>query len=702
MHNIFMNATNLVDSAIKNRAATTTVDALVPTGMVRKIGLEGTQALIDMKEVGKILKLNGIDVDSLPEDVLTGLRMMFALKAPQGKGIISIMRDGKKEYYQTEDDLLYRAMSAINMENFGNWMNLLRAPKRLLTSWVTLDPGFMAANFVRDTMSGWVLSRDNFIPLMGGLKGFAQAITEGDTMRTMISSGAAFDSGFINQGDPESTHRYLKRAMKDAGFQRTMLNTPRKLYEAWKRIGSATENANRIAVYEAAIRAGKSRAQALYESKDLMDFSMGGDWPFIQFLIQTVPFMGARMQGLQRLGRGAAENPMAFFLKGSMISLAGMALWFAFRDDERYKDLEDWDKDTYFHWWIGDTHYRLPKGFEVGSIFNTIPERVFEYMYSNETDAGKFLMRRWGYMLAETFSMNPIPQTIRPMVESFANHNFFTGRSIESPWESERLPEDRYRYYTSPTMIELAAHLPDGLDTVMGGKIKSPLHLQNLYSGYTGTIGRYLLMASDIGMRHLFDYPVPPERMLADYPVIGRFYRGSEPRRTRYEETFYRELERVTWVMNSLGFAERELMVEDPRFDEIEKKYRPYVELSNQYKSDARAISQINREIRDIYKDPELDKKEKRRLLNELRAEKNAIFKEATEEQPSKMDPEDFTDVSSIIDNFDPDTPEPPMELMERAPATAKLVAGISGMNRNQLDRLAKASSYAPRKTDVT
>ncbi|MEI7308699.1 LPD38 domain-containing protein [Pectobacterium carotovorum] len=32
-------------------------------------------------------------------------------------------------------------------------------------------------------------------------------------------------------------------------------------------------------------------------------------------------------------------------------------------DDERYEELPDWDKDAYWHVWIGDQHVRFPKPF---------------------------------------------------------------------------------------------------------------------------------------------------------------------------------------------------------------------------------------------------------------------------------------------------------------------------------------------------
>ena len=73
---------------------------------------------------------------------------------------------------------------------------------------------------------------------------------------------------------------------------------------------------------------------------------------------------------------------------------AATAVYLAFRDDERYRKLEDWDKDTYYHFWLGNEHFRLPKPFEVGAIFNTIPERMWEYWYNDAGDAEQLLMKR--------------------------------------------------------------------------------------------------------------------------------------------------------------------------------------------------------------------------------------------------------------------------------------------------------------------
>jgi len=691
IHNIMVNMTKLVDTSMKNQAALTTVDALRGSGIVSKQPMTFSQQVIPLNQVKKLLIDRGMNPETIPVAALEGFQKMFAVQPPEGPGVISILRDGKKEFYYTDDDLLYRAMTNINKKHWGSWMNLFRAPKRLLTTMITLDPGFMAANYVRDSLSAFVLSRDHFIPVASGIKGFGQALVKDKAMRTMLSAGAAFESGYINQYDPKSTDRVIKDAMKKKTFSRTVLNTPKKLFQAWKAIGSATENANRMAVYNAAIAAGKSEMQAVFEAKDLMDFSMGGDWPAVQFLIQTVPFMGARMQGLHRLGRGFAENPAAFLLKGTMVGMAGMALFLTFRDDERYKELEEWDKDTYFHWWIGDNHYRLPKPFEVGAIFNTIPERIMEYAASNEKDAPKLFWSRMGHMFGETFNMNPVPQTLRPMTESYFNYNFFAGRSIVSPYEADRMAPEQYRYSTSPTMVELGRALPAELD-VASSKIRSPLHLANLFYGYTGTLGKYFLLASDAVVRDQMDYPNPPELRKSDWPVVSRFFRGSEPRRTKYEEETYRLIKKVSEIQGSLRFLEK--TEQEARFEDIQTEWEPYIRVAKDLEDVREDVSDINAAIMNIWMDPEMDPKQKRIEVDSLQKDKNMLFELGYELRPGgplNTDGEPVTQqmIKELIDNFGVDDLSA-KALEGKAPETFDLISGINTLGTRELQRLAE------------
>lgn len=691
--NILQNVTRLIDSANKNAAALLAVDALKGTGTMTKVpSLTAETAMVPMGQVKKALVEAGLKPDQIPEAAMKGMQKMFVMTPNAGEGVITVLRDGKREYYQTSDRLLWESMTMLNGKTFGRWINLFRAPKRFLTATVTLDPGFMMANYLRDLGSSYIQSRDvnsPFTHMARSLQGWKQAVAKDESLRTMMSAGAAFDSGYLNYGDPNSTHRAIRKAMRKQGFRKTVLDGPARIFDLYKEFGASFENANRIAVYNEAIANGRSKKQAAFEAKDLMDFSMGGSWGAVQFLIQTVPFFGARLQGLHRVGRGFADNPVAFTMKGLLMSMASMAVFLAFQDDERYKELEEWDKDTYIHFWLGGQHYRLPKPFEVGALFMTIPERAWEYWHNDADDADKLVMRRFAHMLGETFAFNPIPQVVGPMIESAFNHNFFTGRQIVSPYEEDRIAPEQYRSYTSPSAVELARSLPEGLD-VVSKKYRSPLYLENLYRGYTGTLGRYVLMGMDELMRDAMDYPAKPSMRPGDYPVLGRFFRGpaDAPRRTKYEEGFYDLLRKTKEIKGSMRFLEK--VGSEERLELIEADKAPYVGLAEDLEKARREISAMNAESMEIHMDPDATPDEKRRDLDALQEGKNEIYKAIWEERPGAgpSEPPTEEDLTFLLDRFGVD--EVAVRLDKNAPATADLLRDVATLDTEQRGALSR------------
>ena len=135
----------------------------------------------------------------------------------------------------------------------------------------------------------------------------------------------------------------------------------------------------------------------------------------------------------------------------------------------------------------------------------------------------------------------------------------------------------------------------------------------------------------------------------------------------------------------------------DERYQEIEREYLPYVERSDEFERFQKNISDINKEARQITMDRTLDKKEKRKQLDALEREKQSIFKEAYERRPSAMPEEERRNLEQLLDTYESGAPIPET-MQKQAPVTSELLTNIStGMNQNQLERLAKAAGYQPR-----
>lgn len=629
--NIIRNFSHLTDASIKNRATELAVQKAEQIGAATPAPLEwkavkiGNQQVVDA--VHEFFGETQEDVDAFvnPEE-MEAFTTFFHPAKPMGKDVIHVLRDGKPQYYQVHDDLLLRSMTSINEQIWGGpAMTIMRFVKRLLTIGVTSDPTFMLRNFIRDTLHTWTISRGDFVPVISSLTGAVKAFRKDDDMVQLMAAGGAFHGGFAYGNDPAAVKLMVRKLINKKGIDKsTILDTVKKVWEAYQEIGSAMENAARVQTYANVKAKTGSHLQAAFDAKDIMDFSVRGDWAAINFLVQTVPFLGARIQGLQRLGKGAMENPVAFTLKGSAIALASTLLWLHNSMRPEYQELEEWDKDTYFHFFVGKKHFRLPKPFEVGSIFGTIPERLMELTLEKQHDGGLFFERMMA-ILTQTFAVG-LPQILSEPGQQWANKDFFTGREIVGRDLQRLLPGEQSTPYTSVTA--------KGLGRAVNF---SPKRIEHAVKGYFGTLGMYCLGASDMLVRKLWDYPARPTTKPEDWPVLSAFYRGEGPaRNTKYTTEFYellREADQLTDTVQRL----RETG-EVPRAEKLIEKNLPKLAAGGILGQAQSELSRINKQMKIVHLDRSMSPDEKRSQLVELQRIKNEITRGVVGQAKAAMD----------------------------------------------------------------
>lgn len=596
LENIFTSTSKLIDASMKNMAAQKTVWNLADTGIIEVIP-----------------KPNKMDYQALAN----------------GKDRIMVKLEGEDYMIRVEDPDLYRAMTFFDRKPFGAMVNVAAKAKRLLTAGVTASPEFMLRNFLRDSLSSWAISKDGFRPVIDSIKGVKKTLAmDGSTIDVMFS-GASFLGGYVNGNDPEAMADTVRKSLRRNGmtpeqiarYEKSIIRNAAQAkgvvanaWEKYNRYGEAFENANREAVYAAAIKAGKSHAQAAFESKDLMDFSMLGASRTMQVMTQLLPFFNARVQGLGKLTRELRDNPGAIAKRAGMITAASLALLAANWDDERYEELPDWDKDANWHFFVGDQHFRIPKPFEIGVLFGTIPERMVRAMGGKDTGAqlGKAIVRAVG----ETFALNPTPQIVKPLVESYFNYDAFRGIPIENAQDLAVQAEARYNEQTSLMMRELGETL--GM---------SPKKLEHLLIGYTGTIGSYVMAAADGLIRA--GTPGESASWRADeIPLVKAVYRGSGPAKsTQHMEEFYRMLNEVNQLKRT---------VDQYRSEGLTDKARELLEEQGGILKSRRSLSRTQQQVRVvrnkielIQRDRTLSAEEKRRRIDELLARRNDLVYQA-------------------------------------------------------------------------
>ncbi|WP_421700812.1 LPD38 domain-containing protein [Aeromonas hydrophila] len=596
LENIFTSTSKLIDASMKNMAAQKTVWNLADTGII---------------------------------EVVAKPNMMDWRALKNGKDLITVKLEGEDYMIRVEDPDLYRAMTFFDRKPFGTMVNMAAKAKRLLTAGVTASPEFMLRNFLRDSISSWAISKDGFKPMIDSIKGVKKTLTmDGSTIDVMFS-GASFLGGYVNGNDPEAMADTVRKSLRRKGMTpeqiaryeksiiRNAAHAKGVVADAWEkysRVGEAVENGNREAVYDAAIKAGKSHAQAAFESKDLMDFSMLGASRTMQVMTQVLPFFNARVQGLGKLTRELRDNPRAIAKRAGMITAASLALLAHNWDDERYEELPDWDKDANWHFWLGEHHWRIPKPFEIGVLFGTIPERMVRALGDKDTGAqfGKAVARAIG----DTFALNPTPQIVKPMVEAAFNYDSFRGGPIDGPQDLAVMAEARYNEQTSLLMREL-------------GELTgfSPKQLEHLVVGYTGTMGSYVMAAADGVIRAA--RPGESASWRADeIPLVKAVYRGTGPAKsTQHMEEFYRMLNEVNQLKRTVDQYRSEGLTD--KANELLEEQGGILKSRQSLSRTQQQVRVVRNRIELIQRDRTMAAEEKRRRIDELLARRNDLAYQA-------------------------------------------------------------------------
>jgi hypothetical protein len=466
-----------------------------------------------------------------------------------------------------------------------------------------------------------------------------------EASQALLAGGGSFTHGYIRGGsDLRGAAATIRRSLRKVHPSTAVLDTPGKVWRFYRDLLNAAENSHRVAIYNKMRAKGASRLDALYEARDLLDFSKKGNNPAIRFLTESVMFLNARMQGLYRLGRGAGARKGRAFLSIAMRgALYTLGMWLLFarqKDDERYKALTHADKSAYIHFFDvfekGD-HYRLPVPFEVGTIFGTTPLAIFEALYSDEPDRAKEAFDFVAHAFGESLNMKHDIQTLHPLYELAINKDTFTEAPILTMGDEAVLPREQDDPRLSPTIRGVAR----AMGTAAPEAFQSPKQLNHLVRGYTGPVMDYVLFASDAAVRRMLGEPPPAEKRLRDYPDIKAFVQTGPQRVTKYSNTMFEVAEAADKVAASIRRLEKQGT--DEAIDRIEQLQAENAGLLNARKpftDAAQTAIDIRRTMREVQLS-DLEPVEKRELMDSLQEQYNETAMSVWDLRPGgKLNPD--------------------------------------------------------------
>ena len=383
--------------------------------------------------------------------------------------------------------------------------------------------------------------------------------------------------------------------------------------------------------------------EAAYQGLQVINFGRRGYNPLFRAVTASITFLNARIQGndvFYRAARGRysadprrnkAMIQRTFFLRSMMMMGATSLYYLLVSDTDEYKGTPEVIKDMNWiiPWTVGGVAphgLRIPIGFEVGLFYKTFPERILDTIMGTSTGAD--LRETIERGLGSTLELNPFAvQAVMPLIEAGMNHSFFTGRQIV-PYYMTKLDEFAQTY---PHTAMPAQKLSELLHK--GGIDISPIKLDHVMRGYTGTLGSYAIDLADTIIRQLGG---PEERRgmkLYQYPILKRFMLGlpTGERQDFYE--MHSDLERMVQTYNYLA--------DKGRLDEAYAYYLTRPDLMDNRET-INAIAQMLqdfRKSREAIMSSDLDTDVKHQIVDQMDAEIRLLLKGMPEMRKAIGDP---------------------------------------------------------------
>jgi hypothetical protein len=563
---------------------------LVDMGMRNLATKNAVMELVDLKAATLVKKADGPDV------------VKFKVDGDDRYAIIATEKVmiGNKEFETgIPADILVKGMEGIPTQ-MPFLFRVMAMPAQVLRKAVTLSPLYMAKQLFRDSLAAPILSGADFVPVLGALKEVNSAAKETLEKRG-ITGGQYF------RGTSEDLSMILREITDGKpGWMKALGR-----FEA---MGMEADALTRRAQYNSYIEQGLSEMEATLLSLESMNFNKRGASPSVHVANALIPFFNAQIQGLNVMYK-AMSGKMPFndqlrirekmLTRGGMMAAATFAYAAMMEDDEAYKNATPDQK--YGSWFIRvpgvDEPVKVPLPFEIGYIFKAIPEALYNTMTTEH--GGEEAVKAFKQILLQTIpggSSYFIPQAAKPLIEVGLGKSFYTGRDILSAREKQLLPEEQYRVNTSD-----AAKL---VGSTLG---VSPINIEALVSGYTGTMGLAFLQAISLGVPSK-ETPERAVRRLSEYPIVGGVFQPNDA--GGIINSVYERMNEVSQVKSTVDKLLGEGKVQEAEAL-MTKRGTEYMqaELSNTFKANMNMLTQAERAIAASRMSPE----EKRKQLDDIR-----------------------------------------------------------------------------------
>lgn len=407
-------------------------------------------------------------------------------------------------------DAFVKNKAIASMENSELFKAITYTPKKLSSMFRNLttnyNPMFMATNMLKDIGDAPFNSKYT--------KEFLKIYTSQETLKEVATNGVynqlyrrlgGQDDSYFTEGEfidkkGETKNKALKAVTTPGRLLKNAISKGNEVIETMPRLTEfiATIKANgyevnqdgELILKDSKKAKGKTADQvldeALYNAAEVTtNFKRGGD--LAKSLNRNgVTFFNASIQGFDKQVRnfkdaftsGDKKAIVKVLTKALIFGIAPTMLNDAmYSDDDEYKELQDYIKDNYYVFKVGNTWIRIPKG-RAMSVIGSASRRTKDYA-SGESDAFSGFVN---FAAGQVAPNNPFENNIIAPFLAVKNNKSWSGNKIVSQTMEKRPEAEQYNEKT------------DEFSKWLGGVLNvSPMKINYLIDQYTGGIGDVVL-----------------------------------------------------------------------------------------------------------------------------------------------------------------------------------------------------------------
>lgn len=499
----------------------------------------------------------------------------------RGTEYVSVMKDGKKQYYQVHDKELLRSIADMSPNQLNGFLKfsrmILNARKIFITQMNYL---FSTTNPARDIQTAWHnMGINNPAQFVGEyFSALASVIKKDESYRRWCAMGGGQSSELSANIDEIS--RSMSKAMN--GRLRYAIENPTKIFSeifgAVADLNDIMESTPRLMAFKNEMKRSGDVQQAIYEADDVTtNFKrMGTKGRVANSMFM---FANAQIQGFDRgirsftdASAGERTARIAKYVIGAMLMAALKQWWNREKDEDGYNKLSNYMKNAHTIIALGNGSFlRIPNAREQ-SLASAALDRAMDYFKGDKEAFDGFI----GFAVDNLMPpFIPVPTDINgksatdiftdcileaarntmfgTATDFMANKNF-TGSPIVPEAYSDLPPEQQYNERTTKPAIWLGKKLKD-----------SPMRLDYIINnnlGVFGNINKALLPNDDAQRDKTLGFK---NRWTADAyystDILNREYEAKdaadmELKRSntpKNAEDYYGKLEKTTYISQMNG-----------------------------------------------------------------------------------------------------------------------------------------------------